>query len=158
MHNYFSFLMRYLIYCSIPWRAYSKRTIWNHLEHWQLSNWHVNTAALTVFVWKALMARSDIVHQTQMTIPISPDLLKSFLDEFDDGINSKRLKSRITTIEDLIQILSNRNLLHSDQSIMKITKYFSNNEQRKIVREYIHSLYCSVPVGNPRNIYGMHFL
>lgn len=93
-----------------------------------------------------------------MTIPISPDLLKSFLDEFDDGINSKRLKSRITTIEDLIQILSNRNLLHSDQSIMKITKYFSNNEQRKIVREYIHSLYCSVPVGNPRNIYGMHFL
>lgn len=85
---------------------------------------------------------------------VSTHLMNCLLDEFNEKINSKRVKSRITTIEDLIQVLWNRNSLQGDD----VLKYVCNNEQRDIVCSYINSLCYSENVDGSGNRYGiLHF-
>lgn len=91
-------------------------------------------------------------------IQIPLDAINDLLDEFDGSINSKRIKSQITTISELIRVLWNRNLFYSDAHTRKhISKYIACDKQRDIIHEYITSLITNEPFNGPQNVYGNIF-
>lgn len=91
-------------------------------------------------------------------INISSDIIDCLLEEFDGFINSKRLKSRISKISELIDVLWKRNIFYTDQHVSNtIYKYISNANQRDIVRNYINILNSNGNVNNVGNVYGMFF-
>lgn len=93
-------------------------------------------------------------HRIQ-TLQISTDILDCLLEEFSDVINSKRLRSRISQVKDLIDALWKRNAFYLDQNaIVTICKYLLNSEQRDITRSYVNSLGQNQTVDNIENVYG----
>lgn len=89
------------------------------------------------------------------TIHISTEILIRLVDEFVECINSKRIQSRIVTIEDLIKILWKRDILYSDHNIRSIVKYFPNSDHRDIIKSFITYLNGSDILGNSGNNYGI---
>lgn len=89
-------------------------------------------------------------------LQISLNVLDCLLAEFEDSISSKRLKSQITTIGDLIRVLWNRNLFYSDANTKNhIFKYITCSKQKDIIQQYIQSLIANDDFnGPPQNVYG----
>lgn len=88
-------------------------------------------------------------------LQISSDILSCLRAEFEESINSKRLTSQITTIEQLIRVLWNRNLFYSDENTKShIFKYIRSSEQRDIIQGYITSLTATDDFNGPQNVYG----
>lgn len=92
-------------------------------------------------------------------LQVSLNVIDCLIAEFEDSINSKRLKSQITTIGELIRALWNRNLFYSDENTKdQIFKYITCNKQKDIIREYITSLVATGDFNGPQNVYGNIFL
>lgn len=88
-------------------------------------------------------------------LQISFDTIDCLLAEFEDSINSKRLKSQITTVGELIRVLCNRNLFYSDENTKNnIFKYITCNNQKDIIQQYIASLTATDDFNGPQNVYG----
>lgn len=97
------------------------------------------------------MRQSHPVHQ----LNVSSDLVDCLLEEFDGVINSKRLRSRIGKISELIDVLWKRNSLYNNQHISNtIYKYLRSDEQRDIIGNYISILNSNGNVDHSENIYG----
>lgn len=91
-------------------------------------------------------------------LQVSLDIVHCLLDEFEGSVNSKRLKSQITTIGELIRVLWNRDLFYSDANTKShILKYIKCNEQRDIIQEYIESLVVTKDFNDRQNVYGNMF-
>lgn len=89
-------------------------------------------------------------------INISSDLLDCLVEEFEELINSKRLRSQISKISELIDVLWKRNIFHSDKSASNtLLKYISNDSQREVVRNYIGVLNLSGNADGSGNVYGL---
>ncbi|XP_031618087.1 uncharacterized protein LOC116337558 isoform X2 [Contarinia nasturtii] len=88
------------------------------------------------------------------SISVSSNVMDSLLREFEGYINSKRLKSRITKIVDLIDVLWKRNVFLTDlQSVTNIIqKYLPKTEQREIWN-YLSSLDPNEGIANSGNRY-----
>lgn len=98
------------------------------------------------------MRNSHPIHK----INISSDILDCLLEEFDGFINSKRLRSRISKISELIDVLCKRNIFTSDQCVSStIFKYIPTVDQRDIIRNYIDVLSSNGNVENSGNVYGL---
>lgn len=101
------------------------------------------------------MRRSHPIH----SISISSNILDCLLEEFDEIINSKRLRSRISQVSELVDILWKRNTLQTDQNaLVTICKYLVNSEQRQHTRSYIDSLNQTADLDNTANVYGLWIL
>lgn len=101
------------------------------------------------------MRNSHPIHK----INLSSDILDCLLEEFDGFINSKRLRSRISKISELIDILCKRNIFSSNQCVSStIFKYISTGDQRDIIRNYIEILSSNENVENSGNVYGLFIL
>lgn len=88
-------------------------------------------------------------------LQISSDTLSCLRAEFDESINSKRLSSQITSIEQLIRVLWNRNLFNSDENTKNhIFKYIQCTEHRAIIQDYINSLNTIDNHNASQNVYG----
>lgn len=98
------------------------------------------------------MANSHPIHSLQVPI----DILDCLLNEFDEVINSKRLRSRIRHISELIDVLWKRLIFSTDESaLVTICKNLSNSEQRAITRSYANSLMQNGNPNNFQNVYGL---
>ncbi|XP_055323671.1 uncharacterized protein LOC129578715 [Sitodiplosis mosellana] len=96
------------------------------------------------------MRQSHPVHK----LNISSDIIDCLLEEFDGVINSKRLRSRIGKISELIDVLWKRNSFSSDQHVSNtIFKYVRTDEQRDVIRNYISILNSNGNVDHSGNVY-----
>lgn len=99
------------------------------------------------------MRQSHPVHQ----LNVSSDVVDCLLDEFDGVINSKRLRSRIGKISELIDVLWKRNSFSNNQHISNtIYKYLRSDEHRDIVGNYISILNSNESVDHLENVYGLY--
>lgn len=90
------------------------------------------------------------------SLNISADIIDCLLEEFDSIINSKRLRSRINKIVEVIDILWKRNIFYIDQNVSNtIFKYVSTAEKRDIIQNYINTLTQNGNVDGSVNVYGM---
>lgn len=73
---------------------------------------------------------------------ITSGTLTNLIDEFDYLINSKRLRSRIHRLSELIDILWKRNLFQNNGNgiIAIFVSHFSSLEQQNILKDYIECL------------------
>lgn len=91
-------------------------------------------------------------------LQVSLDVINTLKGEFDELINSKRLKSQITTIGELIRVLWNRNLFYSDANTKNlILTHITCNKQKDVIHEYIKSLVGAKDSIGPQNVYGNIF-
>lgn len=92
-------------------------------------------------------------------LQISSDILSCLRAEFEESIDSKRLSSKITSIEQLIRVLWNRNLFYGDENTKhQIFKYIQCNEHRNIIQDYITSLTAIDNLNGQQNVYGSIFI
>lgn len=88
--------------------------------------------------------------------PISPELLDRLLEEFGGFVNSKRIRSRINTISELINLLWKQNVFYADKNVLKtISKYISSEEQNSEMHCHLNTLCQNENAYNSGNIYGV---
>lgn len=87
-------------------------------------------------------------------INISLDVTDCLLDECEEFINSKRLSSRISKIDELIHVLWIRNIFNTDKHLFSTIFKHLPISQQSIIRDYIVTLNPSEIVHNSGNIYG----
>lgn len=74
-------------------------------------------------------------------ISISSEILDCLLEEFEEFINSKRSRSRISTIADLIDVLCKRNVFFTDaQHVTDIIHKYLPSGVRDTIQSYINSI------------------
>lgn len=94
------------------------------------------------------------IHKLQIPSHILHDLI----DEFDVEINSKRLKSKINKISDLIDILWKRNLFQTNNSetLSVILNRISHNSHQETIKSYLSFLsHENRMINGTENVYGM---
>lgn len=88
-------------------------------------------------------------------IKVSSNIMFCLLNEYEYLIHSKRLKSKIFSISDLLKKICNRNSHHMDLNIFKhITKHFPCIEEINIINSYIQSLFNIEANEIESNVYG----
>lgn len=79
-------------------------------------------------------------HPVQSLI-VSPDILSDFISDFENKINSKRLQSKIKSIEDLIIVLYKRNEIdRNNYSIVlqNILNHFSGISEKAKIKDFVY--------------------
>lgn len=94
------------------------------------------------------------IHKLQIPSHILHDLI----DEFDVEINSKRLKSKINKVSDLIDILWKRNLFqtNTNETLSVIFNKISHDSYQETIKSYLHVLsHENQMINGIENVYGM---
>lgn len=89
-------------------------------------------------------------------LKISTDIIDCLLEEFKGIINSKRLRSRIKDIAEIIDVIWKRNIFAVDlKALDTIFKYISVGYERDVVRNYVSILNQNGNADGLVNVYGM---
>lgn len=133
-------------------------------DHWQLCCWQKLTFQRTIrisakhFLFKRLVLlifKMKYLHPIH-NLKISTDIIDCLLEEFGEIINSKRLRSQINTIAELIDVIWKRNIFSNDQNALNtILKYISVSEEREVVQNYIGILDQNGSADGSTNVYGV---
>lgn len=88
---------------------------------------------------------------------ISTKPLDCLLEEFGEHVNSKRIRSRINTISDLMNVLYKRNVFYTEKNALKtISKYITSEEQQNELYCHLNSSCHIENDQNSGNIYGVY--
>lgn len=77
------------------------------------------------------------------SLQIPTEILNNFIIDFQRDINSNRIKSRISSIGDLIDVLWKRNMFRKnnyDSALCEMLNYFVRLEDKEKIRQYVNDL------------------
>lgn len=92
-----------------------------------------------------------------MEISIPSDNIQYLLKDSNEVINSPRLQSQISKVNELLVVIKKRNAFRNDQNVLNsILKYFPNVEHRNTIQSFINTLnHKQIDHGDFENVYGM---